>query len=595
MRQVVHLFIICVTLLVLGSCGDSKSVRQLPHLGDTPYQQDTILVTYATNPERALTLLDSALLLGNISEYRSQVIRARIYSKSLVEQRQDSAILICKELLGHDSVRNEPAEQENILDLLIATSRAKPDYEQYMYWATQKAELCKKQGQETERWRTEADIGLVMTHLGQETEGLAKLDEAISHLDAPGSVDRMDAFIVACKRKINALNELHRYNEIITLGQRILDRLDHYEQHAKDYAEDSYRLSWSDNPSDRDRYLDFSRAQAWGFMAIAYSHSLTPTPSLTPNPSPKGEGNFKGEGSNYQKAHEFLALFDQSGYGKTFAARRMIAPAQMALGMYDEALATYDELEHRMGSDTLNEDYAIILRSRAIAAREKKHYAEAYYYQTRNADLSKVLSDSLIKGKAHEYAARYHAQEQQLEIQEHQAKAERSHLISLAIAVIALLAIAFAVYFFRQKRIVSEKNRVLVRMINEKMYEPSAPLASRREAGGEASIFNSIDAAIRTERLYTDIGLQRQDICDRFDISRHALNDLLAEHTGGLSFPQYVNTIRLEETLRLLRDEPDKTISAIATEVGFSSANLREQFKRKYGITPVEYRQNMNA
>ena len=85
MRQVVHLIIICAALLTLAGCGEGgKSVRQLPHLGDTPYQQDTILVTYATNPERALTLLDSALLLGNISEYRSQVIRARIYSKSLV-------------------------------------------------------------------------------------------------------------------------------------------------------------------------------------------------------------------------------------------------------------------------------------------------------------------------------------------------------------------------------------------------------------------------------------------------------------------------------------------------------------------------------
>ena len=131
-----------------------------------------------------------------------------------------------------------PAEQENILDLLIATSRAKPDYEQYIHWATQKAELCHQQGQETERWRTEADIGLVMTHLGQENEGIAKLDEAIGHLDAPGSIDRMDAFIVAVKRKINALNELGRHDEIITLGQRILDRLDHYEQHAKDYTED---------------------------------------------------------------------------------------------------------------------------------------------------------------------------------------------------------------------------------------------------------------------------------------------------------------------------------------------------------------------
>ena len=578
MKPNVHLVFIYVGLLILVGCGDGKPVRQLPHLGDTPYQQDTILVTYATNPERALTLLDSALLLGNISEYRAQCIRARIYSKSLVEQRQDSAILICKELLGHDSVRNDAAEQENILDLLITTSRAKPDHEQYMHWATQKAGLCQQQGQETERWRTEADIGLVMTNLGQEDEGLAKLDEAISHLDAPGSIDRMDAFIVACKRKINALNELHRYDEIITLGQRILDRLNHYEQHAKDYAEDSYRLSWSDHPNDRDRYLDFSRAQAWGFMAIAYSHTQNP---------PKGE-----ESRYLSLAKKYLSLFDNSGYGKTFSARRMIAPSQMALGMYDEALVTYDELERRMGSDTLNEDYAIILRSRAIAARDKGNFAEALGYQTRYANLSKAVSDSLHRSEAHDYAARYHAQEQQLEIQEKQAEAERSHIISVAVTVLAVLAIAFALYFFRQKRIVSEKNHALVRMINS--MQPKS-IDSRTVNNADSELFEHIDTAIRSERLYANIGLQRQDICDRFNISRHTLNDLLSDHTGGLSFPQYVNIIRLEEALRLLRDEPDKIISAIASEVGFSSANLREQFKRKYGMTPAEYRQNMNT
>ena len=43
----------------------------------------------------------------------------------------------------------------------------------------------------------------------------------------------------------------------------------------------------------------------------------------------------------------------------------------------------------------------------------------------------------------------------------------------------------------------------------------------------------------------------------------------------------------------MLHDEPHKTISAIASEVGFSSSNLREQFKRQYGITPADYRQNL--
>ena len=578
MRQVVHLIIIYAVLLTLVGCGNGKSVRQLPHLGDTPYQQDTILVTYATNPERALTLLDSALLLGNISAYRGQCIRARIYSKSLVEQRQDSAILICKELLAHDSVRNDPVEQENILDLLIATSRAKPDYEQYMHWAAQKAELCQKQGEETERWRSEADVGYVMTHLGQESEGLAKLDEAISHLDAPGSIDRMDAFIVACKRKINALNELHRYQEVITLGQRILDRLNHYEQHAKDYAEDSYRLSWSDRPNDRDRYIDFSRAQANGFMAEAYAMI-----------SEKGKVK-SDQFAAAQKAREYLALFEQSNYGKTFKARCMIAPAQMALGMYDEALTTYAEIARRMATDTLNDDYAVILRSRAIAAHAKSRFAEAYDYQTRYADLSKVLSDSLMKGKAHEYAARYHDQEQKLEIAKMNAESQRKTIIIWVAVIIILLISIFATWLLRQWRVIRRKNLVLVEQIGEAIeykekYEaiaddgkkpsdakhekavPVTPATPAMESDllslddiSNDELFRRLRHVIKREHLYLDPNLDRQKIMDIFQLSRHRV---------GAAF-----------------------IKEVAAKSGFNYASTySSDFKNRYTMTPSNYRE----
>lgn len=609
MRQVVHLIIIYAALLTLVGCGDGKSVRQLPHLGDTPYQQDTILVTYATNPERALTLLDSALLLGNISEYRGQCIRARIYSKSLVEQRQDSAILICKELLGHDSVRNDPAEQENILDLLIATSRAKPDYEQYIHWATQKAELCQQQGQETERWRSEADIGFEMTHLGQENEGLAKLDEAISHLDAPGSIDRMDAFIVAVKRKINALNALRCYEEVIPLAQRILDRLDHFESHIKDYAEDSYRLSWKDNPSERDRYLDFSRAQAWGLMAIAYSHTQNP---------PKGEEN-----RYLSLAKKYLALFDNSGYGKTFSARRMISPAQMALGMYDEALATYDELERRMAGDTLNENYAIILRSRAIAAREKRNFAEAFGYQTRYADLSRLLSDSLMKSKAHEYAARYHDQEQKLEIAQINAENQRKTIIIWAAVIIIMLISIFAIWLLRQWRVIRRKNLVLVEQIGEAIeykekYEsltPDSPDLSQGEGSNKTTpvapaiesdllslddisndeLFLRLRHAIKREHLYLDPSLDRQKIMDIFQLSRHRVGAAFAQGSEFASLSDFIRDCRLEYSCNLLVTRPDLSIKEVAAKSGFNYAsNYSSDFKNRYTITPSNYRE-LNA
>ena len=105
---------------------------------------------------------------------------------------------------------------------------------------------------------------------------------------------------------------------------------------------------------------------------------------------------------------ECLACFDQSGYGHSLGGRRMIIPAQMALGMYDEAMATSDEVVYRMGRDTINDDYAVILRDRAIVARAKGHVVEAYNLMNRHANLVKVLSDSLHASEAHDYAARYH-------------------------------------------------------------------------------------------------------------------------------------------------------------------------------------------
>ena len=586
MRNVLQVLLF-VSILVFASCGRNNSARHILNLGDTPYQEDSVLVAYGYHPDRAIVMLDSALLLGNINDYRGLFIRAKIYSKSLLKQRQDSAVLICEQLLHHDSVINAPHEQENIFDLLMITSRTKTDFEGYVKWATQKAEVCRLQGEETEQWRTEAEIGMVMAHLGQPEEGVVKIDEAIRQLDAPGSIDRMDAFIIAVKRKITVLNNQGRYAEVIPLAQRILDRLDHYEQHAMDYAEDSYRLSWSDSPADRDRYIDFSRAQANGFLAGAYAMT-----------------------GDIAHAREYLARFDQSGYGHSFSARRMIIPTQMALGMYDEAMATSDEIAYRMGYDTINADYAVILRDRAIVARAKGRLVEAYDLMKRHANLAKVLSDSLHASEAHDYAARYHAQEQELKIRETESASRIKSIIIGVIVLLFMIAAVFSFYYRRQRQIISEKNHALVRMINgtpfvvpadeteeteesDEVRESEEPEAAELEPETNSALFDTIDTAIRTEHLYVNALLQRQDVCTRFCITRHTLNNLLAQHTGSPSFPQYINNIRMEEALPLLRDDPSMTIATIAAAVGFTPANFREQFKRQYGVTPQEYRQSL--
>ena len=103
-------------------------------------------------------------------------------------------------------------------------------------------------------------------------------------------------------------------------------------------------------------------------------------------------------------------------------------------------------------------------------------------------------------------------------------------------------------------------------------------------------LFLSIDTAIRNERLYANVDLMREDIMRRFGIGRHRLNNMLNVHADGMTVPQYINDIRMEEAYALLTGHPEMPIADIASYVGFTAPNLRDQFKRKYGMSPAEYR-----
>lgn len=106
----------------------------------------------------------------------------------------------------------------------------------------------------------------------------------------------------------------------------------------------------------------------------------------------------------------------------------------------------------------------------------------------------------------------------------------------------------------------------------------------------DKDLFKTVDTIIRNERLYAQVNLMREDVMQRFGIGRHRLNDLLNTFADGMTFPQYINAIRMEVAYDLLTNRADMTITDVAREVGFTAPNLREQFKRCYGITPVEYR-----
>ena len=556
----------------LSACtGSSKPApAHIPQPSDTLYTERAALLIYGTDPQRALTIIDSAVIVGNIDAFTADYLRAKVYAHSPADPRLNEAIALCEDLLRRDSARAvSPSTTDNrshVLQLMMDCYRMEKDYEHWLKCAVELAELNRSQGNETEALRMEAEIGMVLTYLGRQEEGLAKLDQVIEALDAGApSVDRMDAGIVARKRKIGVLEEEGRYAEMIPEAMAIVQKLEDYERRPEAYAEDSFRLP--PIGEDRARYCQFYKAQAWAFLARAYALSTPP---------------------QYEEARKYLALCEQSDYGRSFGGRRMLAPAWKALGEWDKLLAFDAEAEARMGADTLNENYAVILKDRADAATAQNRPAEALDYMNRYSALQRQLSQQLKESEAQDYAARYHAKEQDRKIRDAESRLARKNIILVFIVALMLVVAAFTYHFARQRHEISEKNRALVRMINEQSKEPAPgnPVP-------DPELFRTIDRTIREERLYANASLQRQDILNRFGISRRTLSDLLSTYADGQSFTAYINAMRLQDAVHFLQEEPAMSLSDIAESVGFTPPTFREQFKQKFGMTPTEYRQNL--
>ena len=325
--------------------------------------------------------------------------------------------------------------------------------------------------------------------------------------------------------------------------------------------------------------------------------------SLTPDPSPEGEGR------------KYLSLFEQTNYAKTFSARKDMAPTYGLLGEYDKMLAIHDEQEARLRQqgDTVCAEYASILRDRAMAAEARGHYAEANAYHRCYEALTATLNDRLLQGKANLYAARFHAAEQQREIERHKATSRYLGIVGTCLAVVAIIALLFAAYGIRQRRKTDRKNRVLAREISEaieykekfralekQLLTPPRPAEQESQAeqdeqdtSAPAVLFSQIAQAVRDEQLYLDPQFDRQAVADRFGVSIRQIGTAFSQGSPYKSLPGFIRDLRLEHACRLLVTRPDMSIREVGEASGFTNnSTFCSDFMKKYEITPTVYRQN---
>ena len=593
MRHRIVTYLAVLALVVITGCtGGGTSGKRVPQAGDTLYTEERAMAIYDSLPERALLILDSAEVVGNMTDYRAGLFRAKVLSKSTAMQQQDSAIIICEALLRHDEAQRNVDFRQDVLEMLVNASRMRHDYEEMVHWTTELAQLLRGQGLATEALRTDADLGLAMTHIGQVDEGLAKIDNAIQRLGMTTKFNELDAWLIAVKRKINVLQEQEMgYDEMIALASQIQQRLEDFAAHPDDYHDGTYR---EPPKEDIPCYHDFYYAQACAYKAAAYTAQ-----------------------GNRAAAQREIGAFRQYPYSHSLDGRMMIAQTLARLGDYATMLATYDDFERYMVSegDTLNGARVEILRGRAEAANAFGHTTQAYDYMNRYDELKSQLSDNLQRSKAHLYAARYHTLELETALHQERVIHMKNLLVNVIIGMVLFFVVVAAVYLYRQRRLLSEKNYILVSKIEDaqeykRLYQSlkaqknggtarsddDTTDATRLEAMTDVELFDYISEVIRHEQLFLNPVCDRQTLVERFHLSEKRIGAAFSKGSPYGNVSNFVRNARLEYACQLLRKSTTMSIADVAAASGFPSyPRFAMDFKAAYSISPTEYRRQSQA
>ena len=319
-------------------------------------------------------------------------------------------------------------------------------------------------------------------------------------------------------------------------------------------------------------------------------------------------------------AARYYAQFMASDYGQSIEGRINGCEYLVAAHRYAEAADNYTELDSFIREcgceydlETIGNNLLPKLRANFYAGRKDSALKVAL-------QIAEVYDTALIRQKRSEsaqLAAIYDTQGKERQITEQRAQTRFVSVVSIAVGIMALLALLFAFYVYRQWRITQYRNRILARQITEAVaYKeqlrelkaaPAAPVKEESEpaphdyhtlseAADEAELFGYLRDLIENEQLFLHPDFSRQTLIDRTGLSKERIGAAFSQGGESLSLPAYIRELRLDFAVRMMNSQPDIAVEQVSQASGFTSADtFTRNFRAKYGMTPTTYKQTIGA
>ena len=427
-------FFVIITALVLtiASCGgrekegavvsDEKKVEQIKNIS-------------MSQPELALSMLDSAEVLRTMPMYDVNALRAIVYNNS---SNDNTKALHYALLASTDSLLTHNKEKRLAVASVLAYQYFKCGiYDRCLLTAEQAITLAQKlkaTDKEASILNTkamcESEIGLVDKALRSFDSGISLLRRQVHTADTWSTwSDLVDMY----SQKANVLLDNHRYTEVAAM-------YDTFSEAVTTMAERKPERVAGGN--------DWSKAMFYAVYSVTYAHL--------------GEK---------QKAYEFYSKLLDTDLSKTPAGITFLVPYLLLERRYGEAITKLEEEEaffKRRGRDTV--DYYFVrtlLPSKADALFNEGRYREAALTGLRAIALNDSLSLKLKKQNAMSMSQLLDSKHKDIRINEQARDLRNSRTI---VALVSFLMAVLAVLFIRvmsYNRLVQRKNRAAAATINE--------------------------------------------------------------------------------------------------------------------------------
>lgn len=571
LRRGIEYILLLLLAIFVASCGERNKNSQVY---STPKEKEVTLLRkittiYIDKPKKALQMLDSAEQHRLIPIEEIHNLRAMSYFYGLDNPQK---ALECANKGYSNAIENvDTLAQLNSLKVLVTVYYMQSHYTEVIIKSNEAIELALK-------IKDKESVAFFYMALGSAKSEIDNLNDALDYLNKSIEIYQTivedsarwatyDNMLYALTKQVDVYASNRFYDKAVSLIPRCQALLDYLKK------SDSATIGLN----------DIREAELMAACSKAYYGA--------------------GETKKAEKCYEKLRL---TKYGNTDHGIALAVPYLVYSGQYAEALRCIKiKKKHMQECHSIVTYYynKVLLRNEFKCYYNLNMYKEASF----SANENMVMADSLRAREKKDYVRTvkkvFADRDIQLQLIKHEQKAETSQIVILLATILVVALGLLLAISIRYNNILRRKDRAnlatmeeLRKLYNERTRQHTDTIAvdENEDDDEDRKMFVVIYNEIITRKLYLKPGFSRDDAISIVPMSMKQFSALFQKYSTG--FVSFVNNLRLEHSLELIRSNQEYTIEGIALDSGFSNRQtFHRLFVEKYGMTPTEYKRLLNA